>query len=412
MTDRCFLDIAHILMFFTGMLLVALLVQPLAERLHVPFFAVLVIVGFLASELLVAAGIDTGLRWHHFHDLVFYVFLPILIFESSVHIDSKLLLRNLIPILILAIPLMLLSTLISAVILYFGIAHPSGFPWIAALLTGALLAATDPVTVIELFKMLGAPKRLIVLVEGESLFNDATAIVLFSILLTIAMTDQASINWLEGISDFARVFFGGIATGVLTGLLTHLMIRILRAPVPEAASTLVGAYAGFLLAEQWLHVSGIMAVLVTGLWTGWAKRHDKTPDDPRFLYQLWAFNAYIANAMIFLLVGVTVTADMFTRQWLAMLLGIVAVLMARAIGIFVCVPWVSALPGVEAIDRPQQTLLFWGGVRGAVALALALSLPLSLDYWWTIQSITYGVVLFTLFVQAPSMQALMRRLKI
>lgn len=115
--------------------------------------------------------------------------------------------------------------------------------------------------------------------------------------------------------------------------------------------------------------------------------------------------------MIFLLAGITITTDMFTQQWLAMLLGILAVLIARAIGIYAFVPLVSALPGVEKISRPYQTLLYWGGVRGAVALALALSLPVSLDYRWTIQSITYGVVLFTLLVQAPTMQPLMRRLK-
>ena len=395
------------------MLLTALLVQPLAERLHVPFFALLVVVGFAGSELLVASGIDTGLRWHNFHDLVFYIFLPILIFESSVHIETKLLFRNLIPILVLAIPLMLLSAGISAVVLYYGVAHASGFPWIAALLTGALLAATDPVAVIELFKKIGAPKRLIVLIEGESLFNDATAIVLFSILLSIAVTtEQASIDWLDGVASFALVFFGGIATGILVGLLTQLLMRFLKSPVPEAVCSVVGAFSAFLLAEELLHVSGIMAVLVTGLWTGWAKQRNALTGDQDFLFQLWEFNAYIANAMIFLLVGVTITANMFTQRWLAMLLGIIAVLVARAIGIYAFVPLISGLPGIEKISRPYQSILYWGGVRGAVALALALSLPLSLDYWWTIQSITYGVVLFTLFVQAPTIQPLMRRLKI
>lgn len=407
------MDIAHIILFFIGMLLTAVLVQPLAERLHVPFFALLVVVGFVGSEILVVAGMDMGLRWHHFHDLVIYVFLPILIFESSIHIDTKLLLHNLLPILLLAIPLMLLSAGISAVVLYFGIAHASGFPWIAALLTGALLAATDPVAVIELFKKTGAPQRLIVLIEGESLFNDATAIVLFSILLSIAMTsEQATINWLDGLGSFTLVFFGGIAAGILIGLVTWFLMRLLKTQIPEAACSVVGAFSAFLLAEEWLQVSGVMAVLATGVWIGWAKQQNALANDGDFLFQLWEFNAYIANAMIFLLAGITITMDMFTQQWLAMLLGILAVLIARAIGIYAFVPLLSALPGVETISRSYQTILYWGGVRGAVALALALSLPVSLDYWWTIQSITYGVVLFTLFVQAPTMPPLMRRLKV
>ena len=127
-----------------------------------------------------------------------------------------------------------------------------------------------------------------------------------------------------------------------------------------------------------------------------------------FGQKLWEFNAYVANALVFLLMGVTITLDMFTHRWLAMLIGIAGIIVARAIGIFTFVPLLSRFTPIEAIPRPYQLVMFWGGLRGAVTLALALSLPTSLDYWWTIQSIAFGVVLFTLFVQAPTTAPLLR----
>jgi CPA1 family monovalent cation:H+ antiporter len=127
--------IEHTVAFLTGLLILAIAIQPLARRLHIPFTAILVIAGFGISEVMVMAGLDTGIRAQNFHDLIFFVFLPILIFESAYRIDTRLLLKNLVPILFLAIPLMLLSALITAALVYAGIAHPAGFPWIAALLS-------------------------------------------------------------------------------------------------------------------------------------------------------------------------------------------------------------------------------------------------------------------------------------
>jgi CPA1 family monovalent cation:H+ antiporter len=133
----------HAILILSGLMLLAIVLQPLARIIHVPFTATLVIAGFIASELLVLADIDTGIRAGNFHDLIFFVFLPILVFESAYNINAGLLWKNLLPILFLAIPLMLLSTVVTAALIYFGIGHPAGFPWIAALLTGALLSATD-----------------------------------------------------------------------------------------------------------------------------------------------------------------------------------------------------------------------------------------------------------------------------
>ncbi|NOR55269.1 MAG: sodium:proton antiporter [Sulfurovum sp.] len=386
------------------LLVVAVLSVPLAKRIGLPFSALLVIEGFLGSELIIALGFDLGLRWYHFHDLVFYILLPVLIFESALNIDAKLLLKNLIPIVILAIPIMLLSTFITATLLYYGIDHPLGFPIIAALLTGAILSATDPVAVLDIFKQIKVPVRLSTLVDGESLFNDATVIVLFGLFIAFAQMDIGSFSGLDAIKEFMFVFFGGIFVGTVLGFVFMLLYKVTEGSFAKSLISIISAYSAFIFAEHFLHVSGVMAVLVTGLLISWERC--KRVEASRFIENLWEFNAYIANIIIFLLVGITITIEMFTSHWLAMLLGIVSVLIARAIGIFVILPLVSQLPYIEPISRGYQVIIFWGGLRGAVVVALALSIPLELEYWYTVQSIAYGVVLFTLFVQAPTIKFL------
>ena len=396
------METQHAILILSGLLLLAIMVKPLAPRLHIPFSALLVIIGFSASELLVFSGIDTGIRADNFHDLIFFVFLPVLVFESAYTINVRLLMKNLLPIVFLAIPIMLLSTFIAAALIYAGIGHPQGFPWIAALLTGALLSATDPVAVVALLRQMGVPERLALLMEGESLFNDATAIVVFSVFLAIASGTAGPMSVEDASLYFLKVFFGGLLVGAITGLLFSLLLRLSQETVIKALATVISAYLSFITAEVVFHVSGVMAVLVTGLVLGHQGQAARAASSGKFVTELWEFNAFLANTLVFLLMGVTVTLAMFEERWLAMLIGIAAVLVARALGIFTCVPLLNRLAPIEAISRPCQVVMFWGGLRGAVTLALALSLPTTLEYWWTIQSIAFGVVLFTLFVQATS----------
>jgi Na+:H+ antiporter len=392
------------------MLLLALLLKPLAEKFHIPFAGLLVVTGFIGSEVLVYFGYDTGIRYDSFHDLILIVFLPLLIFEAAFKINAELLFKHLLVILFFAIPVMLLSTFVAAVMIYYGIGHPEGFPWIAALLAGSLLAATDPVAVIEVMRKLGAPERLCMLLDGEALFNDATAIVTFSIFLYIAQHPMEDIAVADAASRFGVVFFGGIIIGLVIGLGFLFLSRLLKDYVQQAIVTLIAAYFSYILAEQWLHVSGVMAVLVTGLVLGRVIHHDfQYHEKQSFVDDFWTFNVYVAEALMFLLMGVTITVGMFSDNWLAMLIGIVAVLIARGVGVFGGSRLISLLPSVEPISKGYQRIMFVGGLRGAVTLALALSLPLELSYWWTVQSIAFGVVLFTLFVQAPLIAPLINK---
>ncbi|MFB3083071.1 MAG: cation:proton antiporter [Gammaproteobacteria bacterium] len=404
------MNIALAVLFFMVLLLLAVLVEPLTERIRVPFSAVLVVIGFVGSEVLVAAGFDTGVRWENFHALIFYVFLPVLIFEAAFRLDFRSLLKDLIPIVLLAVPFMVLAAAITAVIVYYGIAHPSGFPWIAALITGALLSATDPVSVLALLKTTKAPERLNILLEGESLFNDATAIVLFSILIALVLSPGEATSWQGAVGEFLLVCFGGLACGALFGALAYALMAAFRQPVIKGVITVLLVYFAYLIAEVLLQVSGVMAVLAAGLTLGEMTRRRGESREWRFVEDLWEFAGYIANALIFLLAGVTITVVMFTSHWLAMLIGIVAVLIARVVVVFGLLGPMSRLPGMKAIPLSHQVVLTWGGVRGAVTLALALSLPLALDPWFTIQSIAYGVVLFTLFVQSTTIRLVIRKL--
>jgi CPA1 family monovalent cation:H+ antiporter len=304
-------------------------------------------------------------------------------------------------------PLMLLSTVVTGLLLYVGIAHPAAFPLTSALLAGAMLSATDPVAVMALFQRLGAPADLGTLMEGESLFNDAAAIVLFGLLIGLALEPSQQPHWVLVTGSFVLTFLGGLGVGALIGTPAWFLMQMMRRGIPQVIVTLAAALGAFYVAEELLHVSGVVAVLAAGLITGAAYRRF---GGEAFVDRLWAFNAYVANALIFLLVGATITVGMFTERYLAMLLGIGTVLAARALIVYALMPPLEWLPRVPETRWSERNVMFWGGIRGAVTLALVLSLPTELDSWWTIQSIVYGVVLFGLFVQAPTMPWVMRRL--
>jgi len=394
------------------MLLLALLLKPLVEKYHIPFAGLLVVTGFVGSEILVSLDVDAGVRYDFFHDLILYLVLPLLIFEAAFKINAEQLVKNLIAILFFAIPVMLFSTGVVAVMVYYGIGHPTGFPWIAALLTGAILAATDPVAVLEIMRKAGVPERICMLIEGEALFNDATAIVTFSIFLYIAQHPMEDISVLDASLRFMVVFFGGGVVGLFIGFGFLFLSRLLQDFVQQAIVTLIAAYISYLTAQQWLNVSGVMSVLVTGMVLGRVIHHDfQAHEKSSFVDDFWTFNVYVAESLMFLLMGVTVTFGMFTDNWLAMLIGILAIVIARAIAVFGGARLISIIPSVERISSGDQCLMFVGGLRGAVTLALALSLPLELDYWWTVQSSAFGVVIFTLFVQAPLLKPILSKWK-
>jgi CPA1 family monovalent cation:H+ antiporter len=206
---------------------------------------------------------------------------------------------------------------------------------------------------------------------------------------------------------FLKVSFGGLALGLLFGVAGRWLIRWLGRAV---IVSLLAAYASYLVAETWLHVSGVMATLACGLWIGHAL-HSDSGAAVKSLVSGWEQLGWVANSALFLLAGVTITVSMFEERWLAMLLGIGAVLVTRLLVVWLAAGLNALTPGQQSISVAYRSILFAGGLRGAVTLALALSLPLELEGWWTVQSIAYGVVVFSLLVQAPLLQPLVKQLQ-
>jgi CPA1 family monovalent cation:H+ antiporter len=255
------LHIAHLVAGIIALLLIAAVTLAVTERLRFPFTVALVLVGMVltavAQSYPQALGPLEGIEISS--GLILYVFLPTLVFESAFHLDARQLRRDLAPVVMLAVPGLLVSTFIIGGVM--ALATPISFS--AALLLGAILSATDPVAVISLFKRLGAPRRLTVLVEGESLFNDATSIVLARVLVGILVAGAVSFeSVLQGVLDFVVVFIGGLMVGWLMALLTGYLLGVLQGhQFIEITLTTILAYTSFLVAEEVFHVSGVMATV-------------------------------------------------------------------------------------------------------------------------------------------------------
>ncbi|MCM3904919.1 MAG: cation:proton antiporter [Pyrinomonadaceae bacterium] len=392
-----------------ALLMIAAAVLVLTRRLKFPFTVALVLIGLALSstatvfpQVLPAMG-DLEIS----PALILYVFLPVLIFESAFNLDPRLLRQNIGTVLTLAVPGLLLSTLLIGVIVT--LATP--FSLTAALLLGAILSATDPVAVISLFRRLGAPRRLTILVEGESLFNDATSIVLARIMLSVLLVGNVSGAVVaRGALDFVIVFVGGLAVGVILGLIAGYLLGAIGSDLyVEITLTTTLAYLSFLLAEEVVHVSGVTATLAAGLTVGsWGRMKISVPIR-HHLDQFWAYIAFIANALIFLLVGLRVDLSELWANAGLLTWVVVAMLASRAVVIYGLTPLIGRRPGAEPIDRAYRAVMFWGGLRGAVALAIVLSLP-AFPERESFVALVMGAVLFTLLVKGLTIERLVRRL--
>jgi len=397
---------------FVGLMVIAAIVDALAKRFKVPFSVALVVAGvFLAwwaerwSVLEPIGALDIT------PEAVFFVFLPTLIFQSAFHLDARALRANLVPTLVLAVPGLLISTgLIGAIMMAAGPSVGFSLSWAEALLLGSILSATDPVAVISLFSQLGAPKRLTVLVEGESLFNDATAIVISRIILgVIAAGAFGPETLVSGAAEFASVFFGGLLVGAALALIAGLIIGRLQSDAfLEITVTTVLAYLSFYVAEHNLHLSGVMAVVAAGVLIGGWGKTKISPSVAGYLENFWDYVAGVANALIFLLVGLTVNLGALVDALPVLFWVVVAMLLSRGVVIFSLVPLVGRIPGSEPVSRSYQTVMYWGGLRGGIALAIALSLPDTLADKDTFVTIAIGAVLFTLIVQGLTIERVVR----
>jgi CPA1 family monovalent cation:H+ antiporter len=257
---------------------------------------------------------------------------------------------------------------------------------------------------VAIFRRLGAPKQLEVLLEGESLFNDGTAIVIFGLALEVV--NVGGLNLFASIADFVRVAAGGLIIGASLGWLFSRLAARVDDYLIETTLTTVLAFGAYLVAEQF-HLSGVLAVVAAGLVSGNVGEREMSPTTRIVLVNFWEYLAFLANSAVFLLIGVDIEIGSMLANWSLILWAIVAVLVSRAITIY-------SLTQVErGIPARWRHVLFWGGLRGAIALALALSIPGDFGpERRTLIEMTYGVVLFSLVVQGMSMNTVLKRLGI
>jgi CPA1 family monovalent cation:H+ antiporter len=384
------------------LLIVAAAVAMFAKQIRLPYTIALVVVGILMGILnLLPQMLLTPA-------LVFHLFLPILLFEAAFNIDILDLRDQVKPIAILALPGVLLATAVTASITYAGLhvwGEVPGFSWIHALIFGAVVAATDPISVLALFKELGVTRRLSLIVEGESIFNDGVAVVLFGVLLEVSK--GGGLDLLSAVRQFFVVAVGGGAIGVLLGLVMAKVMSLVDDHLIEITLTTVLAFSAYLLAEH-LQVSGVMAVIAAGLLTGnYGTRTAMSPSTRVSVSDFWEYAAFAVNSVLFLMIGIEVRLVDFGPLWVVVLVAIVAMLSGRAAAVLL------SAPVIRLVDQPLpgrwQGVLIWGGIRGAICMVLALSLPLDMPGRPVLMTMIFAVVIFTLLAQGLSIKTLLKR---
>ena len=389
---------------------IAMFMTGISHLIRLPHTILLVIVGILIGwgaetwePLSILTSFELG------PEVMLFVFMPALIFESGFVIDTRQLHQDLPPILILAIPGMLMSTIIVGL----GVWWLLDIRLIVALIFGALISATDPVAVVALFKDLGVPKRLMVLVEGESLLNDATAIVAFSILVSIAVVG-GSIGWDDSgsiIVEFLRVFIGSVIVGSLLGFAVCEILHRMHSDLPVILTTsIVTAYASFVLSEHLLHVSGVMSVVGSAIALKRFSILKFGVEATHAIHSSWEVIVLSLNSLLFLLVGLSVRLENVPAMVGATLLVVLLILGARAISIYNLLPIATRIFHLPRVSMADRHIMWWGGLKGGLAIAVVLSIPDSLPEKQYLFDLTIGVVMFTLLVSAPTIRPLMERL--
>ena len=377
------------------LLFVSALVAMLTRRVHLPYTVGLVLAGMALYFF------HIHLKWHLSKDLIFSVFLPPLVFEAALFINWQQFKEDFPVIALLATVGVALAATVTAL----GMHYALDWDWGSATLFGVLIAATDPVSVIATFKEAGVQGRLRLLIEAESLLNDGTAAVAFVTVLALLTGDHQSSMAVAG--NLLATILGGTMVGALIAV--SLMFLAGRTPdyLVELSFTVLAAYGSFFAAEHF-HFSGVLATLTAGLVVGnFRSSGSITQAGRQALAPFWEFAAFIANSLIFLLIGAQEAQQHFTGIWLPLLLAIALVTLGRAVAIYpVCAVFSKSRLKVKA---KYQHILFWGGLRGALALALALALPYELPNRDAIITVTFAVVAFSVFAQGVTITPLLKR---
>jgi len=393
--------------FLVWLLIAAAMIAILAKRLRIPYTVSLVLGGLLLGliRLPILSPLQPGNRpdWLT-PDVILILFLPALVFEGSVKLDVRELLRNSAPLLLLANPGVLLAALVTGYLVHWLI----GLPVFVALLFGSIISATDPISVLAIFKDLSVNKRLSLIMEGESLLNDGTAVVLFGIFFGAVAAEKLSVP--NGVVQYFLAVAGGALLGAAFGFLASHITGALDDPQIEITLTTILAYGSYLLAFH-LHLSGVIATASAGLMLGnFGAKAGMSVRTRTAMQSFWEYISFVINSLVFLLIGLEIHVRELLQNWIPVLLAIAAVLLGRVLSVYLLVPLSNRFS--EKIPIRWQHVAVWGGLRGALALALALSLPSTSPYREQILNLTFGVVIFSILVQGLTIKPLLNLLKL
>lgn len=389
---------------FVALFSVATAVAVVARRAKVPYTVALVVAGLLLGS----ARVFEPPRLTK--ELLYAVFLPGLIFDAAFALELNQFRKNKIGIFALAIPGLLVAIAVTASILVptaNALHFVSGFTFGTGLVFASLIAATDPIAVVGLFKTLGAPHRLRVLIEGESLLNDGTAIVIFTLVAQVVV---AGGGWSPAAAalDFARVVGMGALIGALVGYSISLFIHKIDDAMIEITLTTIAAYGSFVAAEHF-HYSGVIATVVAGMFCGnHAARTGMSSTTRIAVSVFWEYLAFALNSIVFLLIGFEVRVTTLLAAWKPIVAAYLAVTLGRAVVIAVVSLFLRATR--ERLPAKWPYVLSWGGLRGGLSMVLVLGLPKSMPHRELVVTMTFGVVILSILIQGPTMGLLLRRL--
>jgi len=414
-----------VLMFVVLSLMIGTTLRNLLKGSQLPYTVSLLVVG-LALGLIQRQGLfsehllllDNMLEQVSSIDphLILFLFLPPLIFESAFSLEVHLFRRIFTQIALLAVPGLIVATLLTATLAKW--VFPWEWSWAICLMFGALISATDPVAVVALLKEVSSRARLETLIEGESLLNDGTAIVLFAMFYAWVISPiSGQFNLIGVVAEFSWVVSLGFLIGLIFGLITIVWIgRVFNDPMIEIVLSIAMAYLVFILAES-VHVSGVVAVVTLALMFSGSGRTRISPEVSGFLHNFWEMMAHIANTLIFLIVGILISAriQLFdTDIWYMLVILYLGIQLIRALSVTLFMPVLKRI-GV-GITREKAIVLVWGGLRGAVSLALALTVAqdaiIPREIGDQILALCAGIVVLTILINGTSMGWVLKRLKL
>lgn len=378
-----------------SLLLIASLVAVGVKYIKLPYTIALVLVGLFAGTFKLIPEIRLT------EEIIFFIILPPLLFEGAINMDAQQFRANIKPIALLAF----FGVLVSTLFIGYTLSSLFNIPLVLALLFGAMISPTDPVSVLATFKALGVPKRLSLIMEGESILNDGAGIVIFGILLEMLRVGRVDV--VGGVLEFFFVCTGGLIVGLVLGYFAYKILANIDDHLIEVTITLVLAFSCFIIAENF-HVSGVIAVVVAGLIIGnYGRLFAMAPSTRVSLTTFWGFAVFLINSLVFILIGLDIHLDGIVKHIYPIGIAIIVVVISRAIAVY---PILGTLNFTlrEKIPLLWQHIVFWGGLHGTIPIALALGL-VDIPNREMIVNMVFGVVLFSLIIQGISLELLVKK---